>query len=279
MSDTDTIRLRPPGPRRRTPGAGEDHRACRLPAHAAVQFAGQHPDHDRLRVAAVVHRRPDAEIPAGRCGLERQGPHRLPFRKCRTCGRRLLAVHPGQIHPVHLRILSGAGAVAGQSDLLPRRASAAAAADSAAAGQGRQRRSVLRRVSRRRLLPAARRRTERAGRQLDGRAAVGIQRQHRRRRTQARGRGRGEGRDRTAAVAARKTDRAGLHHDLLAVAAADLAARPDPGFRPSGVGGFRAERHHCFRAGVLVRRRQTRGFAAPGQLSCRSSPASASSSR
>jgi general L-amino acid transport system permease protein len=42
--------------------------------------------------------------------------------------------------PVHLRILSGAGALAGQSGLLSRRDPAAAAADSAAAGQGPQRR-------------------------------------------------------------------------------------------------------------------------------------------
>ena len=37
-----------------------------------------------------------------------------------------------EIRPVHLRILSGAGAVAGQSDFLPWRASAAATADSRA---------------------------------------------------------------------------------------------------------------------------------------------------
>ena len=56
--------------------------------------------------------------------------------ECRRRGRRLLAVHPGQVLAVHLRILSGAGTLAGQPDLPSCRDPAAAAADSAAAGQG-----------------------------------------------------------------------------------------------------------------------------------------------
>ena len=38
--------------------------------------------------------------------------------KSRRCGRRLLALHSGQVLAVHLRILSGAGTLAGQPDLL-----------------------------------------------------------------------------------------------------------------------------------------------------------------
>ena len=101
---------------------------------------------------------PVDQIPAGRCGLERQGPHRLPCGKRRACGRRLLAVHSGQVQPVHLRLLSRGGALAGQSDLPPRRCLAAAAADSAPAGQGHQCWTVLHRVAGRCLLPAAWRR-------------------------------------------------------------------------------------------------------------------------
>ena len=78
------IRLRPPGTRSRARRAGQDHRLCRFPAHAAVQFADQHPAHHRERAAAVVHRRSRGEVPADRCGLDRQGPQRLPCRKCRT---------------------------------------------------------------------------------------------------------------------------------------------------------------------------------------------------
>ena len=59
----------------------------------------------------------------------------------RRRGRRLLAFHPGQVHAVHLRLLSGAGALAGQPDLHSCRDPAVAAADSAAAGQGPQRQS------------------------------------------------------------------------------------------------------------------------------------------
>ena len=162
MSDTTVIHLRPPGPRARAAGAGEDHRLHRLPAHAPVQFADQHPDHDRQRAAAVVHRRARAEIPAGRRGLDRQGPHRLPAEKSRRRGRRLLAFHPGQVFAVHLRILSGAGALAGQSDLRSCRDPADTAADSAAAGQGPQRHPVLPGIPRRRLLPAAWRRARAA---------------------------------------------------------------------------------------------------------------------
>ena len=73
------------------------------------------------RAAAVVHRDSGAEIPAGRCGLARRRPQCLPGRKCRTSGRRVLAVHRGEVHPVHLRILSGARALAGQPDLPARR--------------------------------------------------------------------------------------------------------------------------------------------------------------
>ena len=52
-----------------------------------------------------------------------------------------------------------AGAVAGQSDLLPRRHPAAAAVDSAAPGQGRQRRPVFPGISGGRIFSAAWRRT------------------------------------------------------------------------------------------------------------------------
>ena len=186
----------------------------------------------------MVHRRSRAQIPAGRRGLERQRPQRLPGRKCRTRGRRLLAVRPGEVHPVHLRLLSGAGALAGQSDLLPRRGPAVAAVDSAAAGQGPQRRPVLPRLSRRRVLPAAWRRSRRFWRELDRRPAVRLRRQHRRWRPEARGCRRDDGRDRTAAVAARQADRAAQHGDFLAALAADLAARPDPGVGPAGLDRF-----------------------------------------
>ena len=178
--------LCPPGTGSRARRADQDHRLCRIPAHPAVQLADQHPAHHRRRPAAVVHHRSRGEIPAGRCGLDRQGPHRLPRGERRTHGRRLLAVRAGEVQPVHLRLLSGGRALAGQPDLRARRVAAVAAADSAAAGQGPQCRPVLRRASRRRILPAAWRRIERFRRQLDRRAAVGVQRQHRRRRRQAR---------------------------------------------------------------------------------------------
>ena len=84
MSDIARVRLRPPGPRSRARRADQDHRLRRLPAHAAVQFADQYPAHHRRRPAAVVHRRSRGQIPADRCGLDRQGPHRVPCRECRT---------------------------------------------------------------------------------------------------------------------------------------------------------------------------------------------------
>ena len=207
MSDTTSSHVRPPGPRARAAGAGEDHRLHRLPAHAAVQFADQHPDHDRQRAAAVVYRRAHAEIPAGRCRLDRHGPHRLPPQESRRCGRRLLALHSGQVLAVHLRILSGAGTLAGQPDLLSCRDPADAAADSAAAGQGPERHPVLPGIPRHRLLPAARRRAGGLRRELDGRAVVGLQRQHRRWRKETRGVGRNDRRDRAVAVGARQADR------------------------------------------------------------------------
>ena len=64
MSDATPSVFRPPGSRARAAGPGEDHRFRRLPAHAAVQFTDQHPDHHRLCAAAVVHRRSGAEIRA-----------------------------------------------------------------------------------------------------------------------------------------------------------------------------------------------------------------------
>ena len=53
------------------------------------------------------------QISSGRCRLERKGPHRLSRRKCRTFRRRLLAVCPGKIHSVHLRLLSRSRSVGG----------------------------------------------------------------------------------------------------------------------------------------------------------------------
>ena len=123
---------------------------------------------------------PALKFAAGRCGLDRHGPHRLPPEKSRRRGRRLLAVHPGEVLAVHLRLLSGAGTLAGQPDLPSCRDPADAAADSAAAGQGPQRHPVLPGIPRRCLLPAAWRRAGRLRRELDGRAVVGLQRQHRR---------------------------------------------------------------------------------------------------
>ena len=114
---------------------------------------------------------PALKFAAGRCGLDRHGPHRLPAEKSRRCGRRLLALHPGQVLAVHLRILSGAGALAGQSGLRSCRDPADAAADSAAAGQGPERHPVLPGIPRRCLLPAARRRAGGLRRELDGRAS------------------------------------------------------------------------------------------------------------
>ena len=110
------------------------------------------------------------QIPAGRCRLDRHGPHRLPPEESRRRGRRLLAFHSGQVLAVHLRILSGAGTLAGQPDLLSCRDPAGAAADPAAAGQGPERHPVLPGIPRHRLLPAARRRAGGLRRELDGRA-------------------------------------------------------------------------------------------------------------
>ena len=47
MSDIAASAFRPPGTRARARRADQDHRLCRLPAHAAVQFADQHPAHHR----------------------------------------------------------------------------------------------------------------------------------------------------------------------------------------------------------------------------------------
>ena len=63
-------------------------------------------------------------------------PHRVSRQKRRRCGRRLLAVHSGENRSVHLRLLSGAGALAGQSGLPHGRDPAAAAADSPAPAKG-----------------------------------------------------------------------------------------------------------------------------------------------
>ena len=253
------------GTRSRARRAGQDHRLCRLPAHPAVQFADQHPAHDRERAAALVHRGAGDQIPAGRCGLARHRSQRVPGRECRTSGRRLLALHRGEIQPVHLRLLSGSRALAGQSDLPPRRAAAAAAVDSAAAGQGPQRRAVLRRVSGRRVFPAAWRRPQGLRRQLDGRFPVGIGRQHRRGRPGAdkrrRDRPRSSGR---CCWLLGKLIVAARHRHLLSDLAADLAgARSDPGCRAIRSGStsrltaaivsillFLLERRHCAPAGA-----------------------------
>ena len=156
-------RLRPSSARTWLPeraGADQDHRFGRVPAHAAVQFADQHSAHHRQRAAAVVHDRSGDKVPADRCGLDRNRPHRLPRGDRQTHGRRLLAVRAGEVQPVHLRLLSGGGALAGQPDFRARRRPAGAAADPATAGQRTQRRPVLHGTSRRRVLPAAWRRIE-----------------------------------------------------------------------------------------------------------------------
>ena len=170
MSDIADIRLRPPGARSRAPRAGQDHRLRRLPAHAAVQFADQHPAHDRERAAAVVHRRSRAKIPADRRGLARHRPQRLPGRECRT-SRSARAGPSSQAkftqfiygfypEPERWRV---------NLTFLLARAVAVAAVDSAPAGQGSQRRAVLLRISGRRVLPAAWRRPRRFRRELDRR--------------------------------------------------------------------------------------------------------------
>ena len=128
------------GTRSRAQRAGQDHRLYRLPAHPAVQFADQHPAHHRRRIAAVVHHRSGAGVPAGRCGLDRNRPDAC---LADNAGHPVGACWPyiaGEVQPVHLRILSGGRAMAGQPDLHPRRAAAAAAVDPAAPGQGAQRR-------------------------------------------------------------------------------------------------------------------------------------------
>ena len=182
--------LRSPGSRSGTPGADQDHRFCRLPSHASVQFADQHPDHHRQRAAAVVHDHSLGKIPADRRGMDRQGSQRVSCGECGACGRGVLALYPGQVHAVHLRVLSGAGALARQPAVHSVRTVAAAAADSAAAGQGPQRRAVLHRASDRRLLPAAWRRVERFRHQLDRGFPVGFLQQHQQCRKQACGSGR-----------------------------------------------------------------------------------------
>ena len=120
-----------------------------------------------------------------------------------------------------------------------------------------------------------RRRAERLRRELDGRAAVGLQRQHRRRRKKARGGGRDDGRHRAVAVAARQADRAHQHVGWLGAAATDLAARSDPGLRPPGLGRPRGDRRDRVGAGVLAgggKRAGSRRWSLPSQ----SLPASAS---
>ena len=135
----------------------------------------------------------------------------------------MLAFYPGEVSAVHLRILSGAGTLAGQSDLHSCRYPADAAVDSAAAGQGAECHSVLPGIPRDRLLSAARRRAGWLRRELDGRASLGLQRQYRRRRQEAGGLWRDDGHHRTAAMGHRQADRAGEHGDRLGAAAADLA--------------------------------------------------------
>ncbi len=49
---------------------------------------------------------PTLQIPADRCGLDRYRPQRLPGGERGTHGRRVLAVRPGEVHAIHLRLLS-----------------------------------------------------------------------------------------------------------------------------------------------------------------------------
>ena len=159
----------------------------------------------------------------------------------------------GEIQPVHLRILSGARALAGQSDLHPRRDAAVAAVDSAAAGQGPQRRPVLHGDSRRRVLPAAWRRLEGFGVSWTAGLLSGLADS-----IAGAGRATDKGRrrqprssDRCCVLLGKLVVLLGIG-DFLADLAADLAARSDPGLAPSGLDRLRGYRRRSSRSRLFL---------------------------
>ena len=162
----------------------------------------------------------------------------------------MLALHPRQVHPVHLRFLSRARALAGQRHVCVGGVAAAPAADPAAAGQEPECRAFLHRIPCCGVLPAAWRRPRRLCHRLDHGRALELRRQPHRRR-QCAGEEFDAG-DRTAAGAARKAGRAARHRPLLSALAAGLAPRPDTGKWPAALGRFRDHRRGGVRADILL---------------------------
>ena len=264
----------------RAPRAGEDHRLRRLPAHAPVQLADQHPDHHRQRAAAVVHPRSRDQVHADRCGVDRQGPRRVPCRKDR---------------PMR-------SAPAGRSSRQNSASSSTASIRSRSAG-GSTSSSCSAAVL---LLPLLIPRLPGKGINaglffvafpvvafflLHGGGLKGFGVSWTAELLSGFNDSIGEGgdklvtsgecigRDRAAAVAARQAARADLHRDLLDPVAADLAARPDP-VASAGRSGPISSLTAVDRLGadVLARRRLARRLAPADHEPRRSSPASASSS-
>ena len=143
------------------------------PAWLRPKIVRQRPQHHRDAVQRVGPRRSGLagdQVHADRRGMGRIEPRRLPGGDRRPSGRRLLAVHRGQVRAVHVRLLSGRSGLAGQSDLRDRPRAAGAVADPARSVQDAQRAPVLRRISGAGVLPAGRGRARSSAR---GDAAVG----------------------------------------------------------------------------------------------------------